>query len=496
MTTAPWQTGMKTCNLRLPSFTDRCVPGSPAFTAVTARRTLTRPAQATESPVQPQAAPVKIEWPQPVREYVQRAFADKANDSDDIDPTAVAAKLKSVITQAAESNLLAVIDWPSHPLPRALLRVERAKEKAALMSATKKRKSMDMDSGADSSHIPPWRVKNLSLADRITNPSPDKRQKKADQFRATAPPSKLSDLEKRRQRFALGDQALNSPSLSSPRDDSPMPDADDGPCVGTCQTLEKNYFRLTAPPKPETVRPLHILQQTLDLLIKKWKDDHNYGYICDQFKSLRQDLTVQHIKNDFTVRVYEAHARIALEKGDLGEYNQCQTQLRTLYKMRLRGSPGEFLAYRILYTIYTCNRQTMNDVLADLTSADKQYPAVKHALAVRASLATGNYHKFFRLFNESPNMGAYLMDMFVNRERVNALSAVCKVYRPGVKISFLTEELAFASDEQCAQYLCDSGAQDCLDEKPDGAQLSCQKASPIFEAIKNSGYRVDIKGQI
>ncbi|KAG9870833.1 hypothetical protein KCV05_g23262, partial [Aureobasidium melanogenum] len=96
-----------------------------------------------------------------------------------------------------------------------------------------------------------------------------------------------------------------------------MPDANDGPCVGTSQQLEKNYFRLTAPPKPETVRPLHILKQTLDLLIRKWKDEHNYGYICDQFKSLRQDLTVQHIKNDFTVRVYEAHARIALERGDL-----------------------------------------------------------------------------------------------------------------------------------------------------------------------------------
>ena len=170
----------------------------------------------------------------------------------------------------------------------------------------------------------------------------------------------------------------------------------------------------------------HILKQTLDLLIKQWKDEHNYGYICDQFKSLRQDLTVQHIKNDFTVRVYEAHARIALEKGDLGEYNQCQTQLRTLYKMKLRGSPGEFLAYRILYTLYTCNRQTMNDVLADLTPADKQHAPVKHALDVRAALATGNYHRFFRLFNESPNMGGYLMDMFVNRERVAALAVICR----------------------------------------------------------------------
>lgn len=425
MTTAPWQSGKNDTTVVRLDFTNKPSLGSPAFTTVTARRTLTRPTPAADPPAQPQAATVKIEWPQPVRDYVQRAFADKANDNhaDDIEDSAIAAKLKSVITQAAEANQLNIIDWPSHPLPRELLRIERA----ALMSASKKRKSMDVDSTPDaSSPIPPWRVKNLTLADRITNPSPDKRQKKADQFRATAPPSKLSDLEKRRQRFALGNQGPNSPYISSPRDDSPMPDANDGPCVGTSQQLEKNYFRLTAPPKPETVRPLHILKQTLDLLIRKWKDEHNYGYICDQFKSLRQDLTVQHIKNDFTVRVYEAHARIALEKGDLGEYNQCQTQLRTLYKMKLRGSPGEFLAYRILYTIYTCNRQTMNDVLADLTSADKQYPAVKHALAVRASLATGNYHKFFRLFNESPNMGAYLMDMFVNRERVAALAAICR----------------------------------------------------------------------
>ena len=169
-----------------------------------------------------------------------------------------------------------------------------------------------------------------------------------------------------------------------------------------------------------------MLEKTLELLKQKWRDESNYSYICDQFKSLRQDLTVQHIKSEFTVKVYELHARIALEKGDLGEYNQCQTQLRALYKQNLGGHPSEFLAYRILYFVYTVNKTDMNDVLADLTPKDREDPAVKHALEVRSALALGNYHRFFQRFADAPGMGAYLIDMFVGRERLATLANICR----------------------------------------------------------------------
>lgn len=39
---------------------------------------------------------------------------------------------------------------------------------------------------------------------------------------------------------------------------------------------------------------------------------------------------MQHLRRELTVRIYEAHARAALEYGDVAEYNQCQTQLNAL----------------------------------------------------------------------------------------------------------------------------------------------------------------------
>lgn len=198
-------------------------------------------------------------------------------------------------------------------------------------------------------------------------------------------------------------------------------DWDKDTVVGLSTKLEKPYLRLTSAPDPRNVRTLPTLMQTLDFLKKKWRTEANYGYICDQFKSMRQDLTVQRIKNDFTVKVYEIHARIALEKGDLGEYNQCQSQLRGLYALGLKGCVTEFIAYRILYLMHTRNRREVNTLMAELTLQNKQEPAVKHALAIRRALATSNYHAFFQLYNDSPNMNAYIIDHFVDRERISAL---------------------------------------------------------------------------
>ena len=51
-----------------------------------------------------------------------------------------------------------------------------------------------------------------------------------------------------------------------------------------------------------------------------------------------KDLAVQDIKNEFSVEVYEANARISLAAGDLEQYNQCQSKLYDRYKAGVRGN--------------------------------------------------------------------------------------------------------------------------------------------------------------
>lgn len=72
---------------------------------------------------------------------------------------------------------------------------------------------------------------------------------------------------------------------------------------GTSEALEKEYLRLTALPVASNVRPAPVLAKALKLVQAKWKDGAEYSYACEQLKSIRQDLTVQHIRGDLAVKV-------------------------------------------------------------------------------------------------------------------------------------------------------------------------------------------------
>ncbi|KAF9968202.1 hypothetical protein BGZ70_005883 [Mortierella alpina] len=442
-------------------------PEKPAYLSVKSKKVkpLTTNVLESQGPQSP-AGVSKEGWPQSLKDYVQRVF----EAIDDVDRDDAQNELKNLVARHHSKGTLWEIDWDKMPVPSKYIN------------------------------------KNGSNG---TNGSSEKRSRSPPAQDLTMGAEERERREKRMRRFE--DQLLDKPPVKKPlRVEYTLPvnngdviDWDKYTIVGTSKALEKNYLRLTSAPDPATVRPVHVLQKTLELLKDKWRRDQNYAYICDQFKSVRQDLTVQRIKNEFTVTVYEIHARIALEKGDLGEYNQCQTQLKQLYGYNLRGHVMEFTAYRILYLLHTRNPSDIIAMLASLTPSQKQDPAVKHALQVRTALASSNYHVFFKLYINAPNMGGYLMDQFVERERVEAMKTICKAYRPSIEVSFLVSTLGFADEVECIDFLKSIGVLRFLNQDEDKARgrrqhqyLDTKMALlTVLEAGKKY-QMIDIKGQI
>jgi hypothetical protein len=278
---------------------------------------------------------------------------------------------------------------------------------------------------------------------------------------------------------------------------------------GTCTILEKEYLRLTAPPKAELVRPQAILSQHLEQLKqdyygsngggsgitggdpKRGKRKRDYLWFCSQLKAVRQDLTIQRIQNAFAIHVYETHARIALQEGDLNEFNQCQTQLKELYsnvpvvevvveqsnktRPRHHKHQEEFLAYRLLYHVFLTTNDTYQGGTAEITKLlglmvkggeeedrtededSSSVSALEHALQVRQAVALSDYLNFFRLHESAPNLGKCLTEQMVPTIRFRAFKRITKAYRPSVEVEVAARSLGFDTIEKGRAWIESSG---------------------------------------
>lgn len=72
-------------------------------------------------------------------------------------------------------------------------------------------------------------------------------------------------------------------------------------------------------------------------------------------------------------------------------------------------------------------------------------------------------------------------------------------YKPAVKLRFVTEELAFETEGEAAQFIIDHGGQELLKEikKDDADFVQLTTGNRLWEDAKNEKFSmVDIKGQI
>ncbi|KAJ1958817.1 hypothetical protein IWQ62_004843 [Dispira parvispora] len=422
-------------------------------------------------------------WPPDLKEYVTRALKScQPHEAGQVEEA-----LKDIIMDKIRNNALLLTDWDTEPLPNigsSLASHKRNSQSEPSLGHVGKGGTKKRVKREDSPLLSPSRSitqGKVSARERAM------REKRMQRFQKDAAESGGQGTSTDSSREASGTYA---PDFA---DD--VIDWDEYTIVGTCTRLEKQYLRLTSAPDPTTVRPLPVLHKTLELLKQKWRTEKNYPYIRDQFKSLRQDLTVQRIKNDFTVRVYEVHARIALESNDLGEYNLCQTKLKELYQYNLPGHRQEFLAYRILYALHLHKSSEVNAIMMALTPEEKQSRPVQHALQVRTAVATFNYHQLFILFADAPNMNGSIMAHFLERYRVMAMMAICKAYRPTVPVSFVRTELAFPNEQAAVQFL--EAHQVVFQDLPGGERgIVCKLSFNGFKDGLAKFSKMDITGQI
>lgn len=235
----------------------------------------------------------------------------------------------------------------------------------------------------------------------------------------------------------------------------------------------------------------------------------DFDFANEQLKSIRQDITVQHLRNAFVLQVYETHSRILLERGDLDEFNQCQTMIRSLtsqtdsdiwgdtestarinFKKKKRPcvtsevvvqseeAADEFRAYSLLYdivqnswcdlTIHVAGKKSRIDIInksheAETTEGLDRPPitqgsSVRHALNVVRTVINNNFLGFFRLYKSAPHLSVYLMDYLVRRVRNMAYARIISAYRPTVSTEHFREALAFEDLEETRCFLKKKGA--------------------------------------
>lgn len=383
-------------------------------------------------------------WPLSLRNFTTQAFSkcESAADQDKMESL-----LMTMLKKAFETGTVFEIDWdkqkvpdPNQPysFPPDLFKSNRnsCRSHERSRSRARKRRSDTSRQRSRSRSVSPRRRSSSSKNQQQHHQSLTRHQERS--------PS-TSGLFNRSQSCLLDSRGFELDKV----------------IVGTCQNLEKQYLRLTSAPDPSTVRPLDVLKRSLEMVVNYWKTSSNrdYHYACDQLKSIRQDLTVQFIRNSFTVLVYETHARIALEIADHEEFNQCQSQLKTLYEIVPSDAQNEFLGYLILYLIYTNNTTELQLTLSKLSRESKTHPVVDHALKVRRAWSLANYHRLFSLYKQAPAMSAKVMDWFLERERKQAMKIIIRSYRPSVPLDFVSEQLAFETTDDCLQFANKHAAQ-------------------------------------
>lgn len=117
----------------------------------------------------------------------------------------------------------------------------------------------------------------------------------------------------------------------------------------------------------------------------------------------------------------------------------------------------EFIAYRLLYSLYTGSSSDARTRLQRLSPSQRAHPWVRHSLSVLAAAGCEDWARYFKLYLSAPNMAGYLMEWTAHTSRIKALQVLTKSIKPSLPLPWLTSLLAFDSQREAHKFISGCG---------------------------------------
>ncbi|CAF1260918.1 unnamed protein product, partial [Rotaria sordida] len=134
--------------------------------------------------------------------------------------------------------------------------------------------------------------------------------------------------------------------------------------------------------------------------------------------------------------------------GDREQFNQCQTQLETLYDNGCnRTHLNEFLIYRLLYSLLLNDYKKTNRILINIDTVKKI-----------AAAANGKSKS----------------------KDIEHIDLALELFAPSFPIETITQMLAYESNDICQKHLSSLGIT-LIDEPSSGVSIDCRASRAIFE---------------
>ncbi|XP_073100092.1 SAC3 family protein B isoform X2 [Elaeis guineensis] len=259
----------------------------------------------------------------------------------------------------------------------------------------------------------------------------------------------------------------------------------DGERNQTTKFLAVKKYNRTAERVADLIRPMPVLQKTVDYLVSLLDQPYNdnflsiYNFLWDRMRAIRMDLRMQHIFNQQAIIMLEQMIRLHIiamhelceyEKGEgfsegfdahlnIEQMNKTSVELFQMYDdHRKKGinvpAEKEFRGYYALLKLdkhpgYKVEPAELSLDLAKMTPEIRCTPEVLFARDVARACRIGNYIAFFRLARKATYLQACLMHAHFAKIRRQALASLHRGLQnnQGIPIAHVVDWLGMEEED-------------------------------------------------